>query len=108
MNMRADSEIKLNVEGELSCHPDIDETDIAVKVLGGVVTLTGYVRDFFHKCGAEEAVKRVAGVLAIANEIQLLPLQHGVVSDPEIAREAVAALKQQLHPAHRASGRRHS
>lgn len=34
---------------------------IAAKVLGGVVTLTGYVRNVFHKCGAEEAVKRIGG-----------------------------------------------
>jgi osmotically-inducible protein OsmY len=96
VNIRSDSDIKLNVEGELRCHPNIDETDIAVKVAGGIVTLTGYVHDFFHKYGAEDAVKRVAGVIAIANDIQLLPLQSGVVSDPQIAREAVAAIKQQL------------
>ena len=51
--MRPDSDITLNVEGELRCHPDIDETDIAVKVADGIVTLTGYVRNFFHKYGAE-------------------------------------------------------
>ena len=34
---------------------------IAAKVLGGVVTLTGDVRDVLHKCGAEEAVKRIGG-----------------------------------------------
>ncbi len=94
--MRSDSDIKGNVEGELSCWPNVDDTDIAVKVAGGIVTLTGYVRNFFHKYGAEEAVKRVVGVTAIANNIQLLPMQSGVVSDPEIARDAVAALKQLL------------
>ena len=96
VNMRSDYDIKLDVEDELKFRPDIDETDIAVKVTGGIVTLMGYVRKFFHKYGAEEAVKGVAGVVAIANDIQLLPAQSGVVSDPEIAREAVAALKQQL------------
>lgn len=96
MIMRCDSDIKLNVEGELNCCPNIDETDIAVKVAGGIVTLTGYVRNFFHKYGAEEAVKRVRGVIAIANDIQVLLPQSTVASDPEIAREAVAALKQQL------------
>jgi osmotically-inducible protein OsmY len=96
VNIRSDSDIKFNVEGELRCHPNIDETDIAVKVAGGIVTLTGYVRNFFHKYGAEDAVKRVAGVIAIANDIQLLTPQSGAVSDPELAREAVAALKQQL------------
>jgi osmotically-inducible protein OsmY len=96
VNIRSDSDIKHNVEAELRCNPLVDETDIAVKVAGGVVTLTGYVRNFFHKYGAEDAVKRVAGVIAIANDIQLLAPQSGAVSDPELAREAVAAIKQQL------------
>lgn len=94
MNMRADSDIKHNVEAELRCCPDVDETDIAVKVTGGTVTLTGYVRNFFHKYGAEDAVKRVAGVVAIANDIQVQA--SAAVSDPELAREAVEAIKRQL------------
>jgi osmotically-inducible protein OsmY len=96
VNTRSDSDIKDNVEAELRCNPLVDETDIAVKVASGIVTLTGYVRNFFHKYGAEDAVKRVAGVLAIANDIQLLTPQSGAVSDPELAREAVAAIRQQL------------
>ncbi len=96
MNLRADSDIKLNVEAELRCCSNVDETDVAVKVNGGIVTLTGYVRNFFHKYGAEDAVKRVAGVVGIANDIQLLAPRPGAMSDPEVAREAVAAIKQQL------------
>jgi osmotically-inducible protein OsmY len=92
--MRSDSDIKHNVEGELRCCPHVDETDIAVKVTGGVVTLTGYVRNFFHKYGAEDAVKRVAGVVAIANDIEVQA--STAISDPELTREAVAALKRQL------------
>lgn len=96
MNTRSDSDIKHNAEAELRCCPLVDETDIAVKVSDGIVTLTGYVRNFFHKYGAEDAVKRVAGVVAIANDIQLLAPRSGAVSDPELARAAVAAIRQQL------------
>ena len=92
--MRSDSDIKHNVEGELRCCPNVDETDIAVKVTGGIVTLTGYVRNFFHKYGAEDAVKRVAGVVAIANDIEVQA--SAAISDPELTREAVAALKLHL------------
>ena len=95
-NVRSDSDIKCNVEAELRCNPCVDETDIAVKVTGGIVTLTGYVRNFLHKYGAEDAVKRVAGVVAIANDIQLVAQHYDVVSDPELAREALAAIKQRL------------
>ncbi len=42
--MRSDSDIKRDVEDELRWDPDIDATDIAVAVKGGVVTLTGFVR----------------------------------------------------------------
>jgi osmotically-inducible protein OsmY len=93
--MRSDDDIRKNVEAELRCCPDVDETDIAVKVTRGTVTLTGFVRNVFHKYGAEDAVKRVAGVAAVANDIQLQSLL-GAVSDPEIARQAVAAIKRQL------------
>ena len=57
--MRSDSDIKSNVEAELRCHPNVDESCIAVNVAAGTVTLMGYVRDFFQKYGAEDAVKRV-------------------------------------------------
>ena len=36
--MRTDSEIKTDVEAELKWDPDIDSTDVAVAVKGGVVT----------------------------------------------------------------------
>jgi len=73
MESRADSEIQRQVESELFACPDVDETDIAVKVIGGTVTLTGFARSFFDKFGAEDAVKRVRGVTAVANSIEVRP-----------------------------------
>jgi len=69
MSARADREVKHNVEAELHCHPHVDETHIAVEVLRGAVRLHGYVRNLFDKYAAEDAVRRVAGVSAIANDI---------------------------------------
>jgi osmotically-inducible protein OsmY len=94
--MRCDSDLQGAVEAELSCHPDVDDTEIVVSVRDGIVTLTGYARNLFQKYGAEDAVKRVAGVTAVANDINL---QRGVLqssTDPEIARDVVAALKRVL------------
>jgi osmotically-inducible protein OsmY len=93
---RADSEVRRHVEAELFCCPDLDETDIAVKVTNGTVTLTGYVRSFFDKFGAEDAVKRVPGVAAVANNIEVQPRGAAGISDPEIARAAVTAIRQAL------------
>ena len=67
METRTDSDIQRQVEAELFACPDVDETDIAVKVTDGTVTLTGYARSLFDKYGAEDAVKRVRGVNAVAN-----------------------------------------
>jgi osmotically-inducible protein OsmY len=88
-----DRDLQREVEAELFSSPLIDETDIAVKVAERVVTLTGYVRDFVHKYGAEDAVKRIKGVVAIANDIQVLPGLPKKVTDPQIARAAVEALR---------------
>ncbi len=93
--MKSDSDIKRDVEAELKWIPDVDETDIAVKVNAGELTLTGYVRSFYEKHQAEVAVKRVKGVTAVANDIQVRQ-SAGTPTDPEIARAAVAALKVEL------------
>lgn len=96
MGTRSDTDIKLNIEGELRCCPQVDESGVLVKVTDGIVTLSGYVRNFFHKYGAEDAVKRVAGVIAIANDIQGYSSQASAPPDPLLAREAVAAVQRQL------------
>jgi len=93
---RSDSDIKQGVEAELNCCPDVDETHIVVNVARGTVTLSGYARNLFHKFGAEDVVRRVAGVLGIINDIQVQPTYPGYVQDSEIERLAVAAIKGQL------------
>lgn len=94
--MRTDSEIKRDVEDELKYDPDIDATDIAVAVKSGVVTLTGFVRSYLHKYEAEKAAKRVAGVVGLANDIEVRLPTIDERPDPEIARDAVAAIKSRL------------
>src|SRR5688572_13228438 len=94
--MKSDSEIKQDVESELRWDPDIDATDIGVAVSKGVVTLTGFVRSYSHKWEAEAAVKRVAGVVGVANDIEVRLPDSDERPDPEIAREAVSAIKTQL------------
>jgi osmotically-inducible protein OsmY len=94
--MKADSDIKRDVEAELKWDPDIDPTDIAVAVKGGVVTLAGFVRSYMQKWQAERDVKRVSGVLGVANDIEVRRPTSGHRPDPEIARDAVAALRRDL------------
>ena len=94
--MKTDSVIKQDVDAELRWSPEVDETDIATKVSDGVVTLTGYARSYFEKHQAELSVKRVAGVTAVVNDLQVRPRGGTAPSDPEIARAALAALKAEL------------
>jgi osmotically-inducible protein OsmY len=94
--MRSDFDIRRDVEDELRSDPDIDATDAAVAVKDGVVTLTGFVRSFRQKRKAEEDVKRVAGVVGVANNIEVrLPIIHRR-PDPDIARDVVEAIKREL------------
>jgi osmotically-inducible protein OsmY len=94
--MRSDSDIKRDVEAELKWDPDIDPTDIAVAVKNGVVTMTGFVRSYTQKYEAERDAKRVSGVIGVANDIEVRLPSSSERPDPEIARDAVAALKAEL------------
>ena len=94
--MLADSKIKQDVEEELQFDPDIDATDIAVSVNSGVVTLTGFVRSYLQKMEAEADAKRVAGVLGVVNDIEVRLPNIDQRPDPEIAREAIAQIKNEL------------
>jgi osmotically-inducible protein OsmY len=75
---------------------NIDPTDIAVAVKNGVVTLTGFVRSYGQKYEAEKAAKRVAGVVGLANDLEVRLPGVDERPDPDIARDAVAAIKSQL------------
>jgi osmotically-inducible protein OsmY len=94
--MRTDSDIERDVKDELQWDPDLDATDVAVSVKNGVVTLTGFVRSYTDKYEAENAAKRVAGVVGVANDIEVRMPSVDERPDPEIARDAVAAIKSQL------------
>jgi osmotically-inducible protein OsmY len=94
--MRTDSEVKKDVEDELRWDPDIDATDIGVAVHNGVVTLAGFVRSYMQKTQAERDAKRVAGVLAVANDIEVRLPYINKRPDPEIARDAVQKLQTEL------------
>jgi osmotically-inducible protein OsmY len=94
--MKSDSDIKRDLEAELKWDPDIDATDIAVAVKDGVVTLTGFVRSYTQKWQAERDTKRVSGVTGVANDIVVRLPGSSERPDPEIARDAVAALKNEL------------
>ena len=94
--MRDDEQIERDVEAELQWHPDLDDAHIAVAVRDGIVMLGGFVRSYNDRWEAERSAKRVAGVLAVANDLEVRLPGADERPDPEIAHDAVAALKARL------------
>jgi osmotically-inducible protein OsmY len=91
--MKTDANIRVDVENELRWDPSVDEKGILVKVDNGVVSLQGSVPHFSDRWTAEEVTKRVAGVRAIANDIEVKIPKPGERSDSDIASAAANALK---------------
>lgn len=94
--MKTDAQIERDVKDELNWDPDLDATDIAITVRNGAVTLAGFVKSYREKYEAEKAAKRVAGVVAVANDLEVRLPNIDQRPDPDIASDAVAALKSTL------------
>jgi osmotically-inducible protein OsmY len=91
--MKTDHELKQDVERQLSWEPSVNEAHIGVSARNGVITLSGHVPSYAEKHGAEAATKRVYGVRAVANELDV-KLPFGISrTDEDIAIACVDALK---------------
>jgi osmotically-inducible protein OsmY len=89
--LESDRRIREAVLRQIEWEPEIFSRDIVVGVEEGVVTLTGYVHNYFEKAAAERAAKAVYAVKAVANDIEVKP--SSAHTDPEIARDVVHAMK---------------
>ena len=74
---------------ELNWEPSVIAAHIGVAANAGVVTLTGHVESFAQKHAAETAVRRVKGVKAVAEEIEVRLPYETKRSDEEIAGAAI-------------------
>jgi osmotically-inducible protein OsmY len=86
-----DTRIRDLVTRELEWDAAVDASAIGVAAQDGTVTLTGYVDTYLCKLAAERAAKRVRGVRAVANEIEVRPKVGR--TDPDIARDVVRSLE---------------
>ena len=76
---------------ELEADPRLDASGIGVSAKADAVTLGGFVDTYAAKLAAERAAKRVRGVRAVANDIDVrLRLTR---ADDEIARDAARVLE---------------
>lgn len=91
--MQTDHELKQDVESQLSWEPSVNEAHIGVSAKHGVVTLSGHVPSYAEKHGAEAAAKRVFGVRAVANELDVKLPFTSTHTDEDIAIACIDALK---------------
>ena len=93
INMESDIQIQKDVIDQLEWAPFINASEIGVAVKNGVVTLSGQVDSSAKKLAAENAAKKVAGVRAIAEEIQIGVSPPYNKTAAEIAEEVLCALE---------------
>jgi osmotically-inducible protein OsmY len=80
------------VLAELDFDPRVNDERIGVSVKDGVVTMIGSVNSLTEKWAAEDAVRRVKGVAALSEDLQVdLPAVHRR-DDADVARACAEAL----------------
>lgn len=81
------------VQEELEWEPSVDASQIGVAATQpGIVTLTGTVATYAEKVSAERAAKRLSGVRAVANDIEVRPIGSMKRTDTDIAQAVLRAL----------------
>lgn len=91
--MKSDYQIQKDVMEELKWQAFLKASEIGVAVKNGAVTLSGNVDSYSKKLAAENAAKKIAGVKAVAEDIEvgISPIYRR--TDAEIAEAVLDALK---------------
>jgi osmotically-inducible protein OsmY len=90
--MSQDNELQQAILAELNWEPSVTAAHIGVTTKDGVATLTGHVESFAEKYAAADAARRVRGVHAIAEEIEVRLPSDRRRDDADIAAAAVDRL----------------
>lgn len=91
--MKTDNQIQQDVMAQLKWEPLLNSVTLGVAVKKGVVILSGIVDSYPKKIAAETAVKKVQGVRAVAEDIQVGVSPAYRKTDAEIAEAVATALK---------------
>jgi hyperosmotically inducible protein len=87
-----DSQLRHDIIDELEFDPSFSGEHIGVAVDKNVVTLTGHVGNYAEKLAVIAAARRVKGVHAIAEEIEVRYSYQDKTADDQIARRATDLL----------------
>ena len=83
--MKTDARLKQDVVDELKWDPAVDQTKIGVAVTEGAVTLSGHVSNYAEKVAAKAAARRVDGVHAIVDKVDVQVESRHRASDEGLA-----------------------
>jgi osmotically-inducible protein OsmY len=90
---KTDAQVEQDVIDEINWDPSVSSTAIEVSAKNGIVTLRGYVPQYFEKWRSEAAALRVSGVLAVADELEVNIIDEGERTDEQIAGAALNAIR---------------
>ncbi len=88
-----DSQLRQDIIDEFEFDPTFDGEHIGVAVDKNVVSLTGHVTSYAQKVAAIAAARRVKGVHAIAENIEVRYPFQAKIADDQIAKRAMDILK---------------
>lgn len=91
--MKTNQELQRDVENSIKWEPLLHAAEIGVTAKDGVVSLTGIVDSYVKKMQAENAAKKVFGVKALVENIEVKFPSTWAKTDLEVANEVLAALK---------------
>lgn len=91
--MKNNSELQTDVQNAIVWEPLLHAAEIGVTAKDGVVSLTGVVDSYAKKMEAENAAKRVVGVKALVEKIEVIFPGSWSKTDAEIANEVLIALQ---------------
>lgn len=90
--MESNDELRRHVKDELAWEPQVDPKTIAVSAEDGRVTLRGTVGSPREKLAASKAAKRVFGVVAVHNELEVRLLDKRRRDDADLRADVLQAL----------------
>jgi osmotically-inducible protein OsmY len=91
--MKSNEELQKDVQNAIKWEPLLHAAEIGVTAKDGVVSLTGVVDCYAKKMEAENAAKKVIGVKALVEKIEVSLPHEWARTNGEIADEVLAALK---------------
>ncbi|HEY7408049.1 MAG TPA: BON domain-containing protein [Gemmatimonadaceae bacterium] len=91
--MTTSSQLHKNVLQELAWEPSVTASNLAIETTDGVVTMRGHVGSVREHDDALAAVQRIAGVRAVADEVEVRLPEAAQRPDPALAVAVAGALE---------------